>query len=184
MLLFCGELVVLAQSAISHRWTARQVMNAPYPDLRVHVTWRMSESNVLRNKRSVVTKVFAIDFSMHGTGSNVLGWWYWNEHAQEWRSGVSERLVQQALRMRMLPCSWRCARYEPIWVLYGFMSVCWEGWLQDVDFQTLNKTQRKLRQLSGKLARFSERGGLGGIAWHKHGSTKCMLAWSCQSLNG
>ena len=71
----------------------------------------------------------------------------------------------------------RLSRYEPTWV---HVFVCSEDWLQDAYFQTLIKTQCKLRQFSGNIA--STRDGLGGIAWHKQSSNLRMIAWSCQPV--
>ena len=71
----------------------------------------------------------------------------------------------QAMNPRIGPCQYR---------LFGKMIA---GCLPP---NTLIKTQRKLKQLSGNVA--SKRSGLGGIAWHAHSSNLRMLAWSCQPI--
>ena len=65
---------------------------------------------------------------------------------------------------------------------FGFMSILFFRWFQDAYFETLIKTQRKLRQLSGNVASKRSRDGSVGIAWHEHSSNLCILAsgWSRQ----
>ena len=81
-------------------------------------------------------------------------------------------------------CTWASVflltGYEHIWVNVKIIRS--EEWFQDAFFQTLIKTQRKFRKLSGNIA--SKRDALFGIAWHDRSSNLHVVAWSCQPVQG